>query len=227
MSKQDNYYKILSYLEERVKFDSDIGEEALKDFKATIRDNKYVSTYIRAFKEQMQGYDSIDDFIRGMDKMENNKKTFDDVVPYMIRDILNSPFNYSSIQNDPIKLINDMIFNALEREGKICDFRDSVNSDKKFGRCQSDEHYEVIDDEPVIPLTEDEQKEFDKLREDGNGEEYDKLIDKFNPETELELTLGQDIDTSKFDDNDTYYVCSKCIEYIRDNGDCEVSCDME
>lgn len=222
--KETNYYKILEFLDKKVE-SNELLLDDVKAFKEIIRDNKYVSTYIRSLKLKMEPYKTIDDFIRTMDKMESNKKTFDDVVEYEVRQILDSIWSYEP-GKDPIKMIHYIITQAMEREGKICDFRDSVNPDKIFGRCQSDEHYEAIDDEPIIPLTEEEQKEFDKLREEGNGDEYDKFIDKFNPEQELELTLYQDCDINKFDDNHAEYVCSKCMDYIRDNGDCEVSCDM-
>jgi len=230
MTSDENYYKILSYLDERVKIDSDIDEESLKEFKATIRDNKYVSTYIRAFKEQMQGYDSIDDFIKMMDKHDVTK-SFDDVVPYMIRDILNTPFDYSRMQNDPIKLLNEIISNALEREGKLCDFRDSVHPETKFGRCQNEEHNEMVDDDLGAFLTEDECKQFQDMAENDDGKDlstdpYHVFYDKITPETELILYLGTDMDIHKFDDNNPIYTCKKCDAFFKESGDCEVSCDM-
>lgn len=224
--KEENYYHALEFLDKAVK-NKEIDNEVVLDFKTMIRDNKYVSTYIRSLKLKMEGFSSTNDFVKAMDKMETNKKTFDDVVEYEVRQLMDSIWDYKA-GVDPIKVINDIVFNALEREGKICDFRDSVNPDKIFGRCQSDEHQEVIDDIPVIPFTEKEQKEYDRICEDEDGNEaYDKFIDNFNPEQELELTLGQDIDIHKFDDSDTYYICGKCMDYIRENGECEVSCDME
>jgi len=226
LDKEDNYYKILAYLDERVKFDSDIGEDALKDFKSIIRDNKYVSTYIRSLKLKMENYNSIDDFIKAMDKHEQSNK-MEDVVEYEVRQLMDSIWHYES-GKDPIELIHHIINNAIEREGKICDFRDSVNPDKITGSCQSEEHHEMVtDDITQYGLTEEELAEYDRIYEE-DGDAYEKFIDKFNPDNqELQLTLYQDLDINKFDDDHTEYVCSKCMDYIKDNGECEVSCDME
>ena len=226
MTSEENYYKILAYLDERVKFDSDIGAEALKDFKATIRDNKYVSTYIRSLKLKLEPYKKIDDFIKAMDK-HTMTKTIDDVVEYEVRQMLDSIWEYHP-GVDPMKIIHYIIDNAIEREGKICDFRDSIHPNKITGSCQGEDHREFVEDDPGFYLSDDEVEEYNKIcEEDDSDKAYEKFIDKFEPEEELELTLFPDMDINKFDDNETQYVCSKCMKNIRDNpGDCEVSCDM-
>jgi hypothetical protein len=222
--EEENYYHALDFLDKAVE-NKEIDSKVVLDFKTMIRDNKYVSTYIRSLRLKMDGFKSTDDFIKAMDK-HTMTKGIEDVVEYEVRQLMDSIWDYKA-GVDPIQVINDIIYNALEREGKICDFRDSVNPDKIFGRCQNDQHQEVIDDIPVIPFTEEEQKEYDRMCEDEDGNEaYHKFIDNFNPETELELTLGQDMDINKFDDSDTYYICGKCMEDCKENGECEVSCDM-
>ena len=222
----DPYYQVLEFLDTKQQA-NEIDADVLKSFKASIRDNKYVSTFIRALKNDLEGISNFDDFIRKMDKMQNNKKTWDDVVPYHVREALQSTFSVTQ-GIDPVKTLHYVIDNAIEREGKICDFRDSVNPDTKIGSCQNDEHLEIIDYQPIIPLTEDEQIVFDRIaKEESIDAACDKFIEKFNPDNqELELALGQDIDTNKFDDSDTYYICKKCMDSVKENNDCEVSCDL-
>lgn len=227
MQKEDNYYRILEFLDKKVE-SNELLLDDVKSFKEVIRDNKYVSTYIRSLKKKMENYKSIDDFIKAMDKHEKSKN-FKDVVEYEVRQILDSIWNYEP-GKDPIKMIHYIIDSAIEREGKICDFKDSANPDKKFGRCENDEHYEVTADDSLEYLTKEQRKEFDNISENskyGEDDAYGKFQDIFHPVEELELTLGQDCEINKFVDSDTYYICEKCMQKVKDYGECEVSCDME
>src|SRR3990167_5067573 len=195
--REESYYKILNFLREQAD-QKKINELDFKVFKEIIRDNKYVSTYLRAMKLHMDNYD--------------------------VRSVLNS-FYGSNYEVDPIKIMNNLINNALEREGKICDFRDSVNPDSITGRCQSGNHYELVGDD--VELSDDEQKKFDKINdEDGYESACQAFDDKFNPVQTLYLTLYSDDDTHKFNDYSTEYVCEKCRDDAVENNDCEVSCDM-
>jgi len=223
LTKDEKYWKVLEFLDKKV-IEKELDEKLLVNFKEIIRDNKYVSTYIRALKLKMTDLKSFDDFIRKMDKHEISKQ-FEDVVDYQIRDILDSTWSVKQ-GIDPIVVIHNILENAMRREGKICDFRDTANPDKKFGRCQSDRHNELVEDD--ISLTDEEQKIFNKINEK-DGYEYacDKFIDKFNPKQELHLTLYSDDDTSKYNDDSAEYVCQKCVDDANENAECEVSCDME
>src|SRR3990167_1925743 len=220
--REESYYKILNFLREQAD-QKKINELDFKVFKKIIRDNKYVSTYLRAMKLHMDNLTSIDDFIRMMDKHKDSKD-WDYLVNYDVRSVLNS-FYGSNYEVDPIKIMNNLINNALEREGKICDFRDSVNPDSITGRCQSGNHYELVGDD--VELSDDEQKKFDKINdEDGYESACQAFDDKFNPVQTLYLTLYSDDDTHKFNDYSTEYVCEKCRDDAVENNDCEVSCDM-
>jgi hypothetical protein len=223
LTKDEKYWQVLEFLDKKV-IDKELDEKLLVNFKEMIRDNKYVSTYIRALKLKMVDYKSIDDFIKKMDKHEVSK-SFEDVVDFQIRDVLDSTWSVKQ-GIDPIEVINNVIYHAMEREGKICDFRDTVNPSKKFGRCESDRHSEIVEDD--VSLTDEEQKIFDKIIEkDGYDSACDKFIDKFNPKQELHLVLYSDDDTSKYLDDLAEYVCQKCVDDANENAEYEVSCDME
>lgn len=224
IDKDAVYYDVLAFLEDKVK-QKEIDKEKVKIFKEKIRDNKYVSTYIRALKEKIKDINNIDDFIRLSDKEKQDKTWPHEYVDYEIKNIMDAIFG-SNYEVDPIKVIHHLINYAMEREGKICDFRDSVNPDKIMGRCQYENHYENAEDD--VELTEEEQVRFDEINEkEGWMEACFAFEDKFNPIQELTLTLYSDEDTHKFDDGSTEYVCAKCMEELQENNDCEVSCDME
>jgi len=140
-----------------------------------IRDNKYVSVYLRSLKKNLE---SINDYPEYQQKkMHWNRH--DDSKDFVHPNI-DSIFWLNQI--DPIKVMKKLVADGLAREGKICDFKDSVNPDTKFGICQSEYHNDDPDDDDV------------RIKE------------------ELFLTLYCDDDTSKFDDNLAEYICQKCID---------------
>jgi hypothetical protein len=205
--KQESYYQILDFLDYQNKT-GNVSDKALRDFKEVIRNNKYVSTYIRALKNNFDEIEvkTYDDYIRLEDKAKASKNIWSDRPPWILRNLI----EYNNI-TDPIVVIRNLIKVALEREGKICDFRDSVHSNKIFGVCQSENHLELAIDNDRATFNED-------------TEEYEMS----NEIEELELTLYSDDDTAKYNDHSTCYICKMCMEDLQENGDsAEVSCDLE
>ena len=134
-SKNDlTYWEIINFLEQSVK-EKKITDESVLIFKTMIRDNKYVSTYIRSLKNHFDKFESFEDYKKEMELMKNDREW-----KHYIHTNVRSLFGYFELQSDPIKVIKQLISDALEREGKICDFRDSINPQEKFGQCQSEYH---------------------------------------------------------------------------------------
>lgn len=121
-----------------------------------------------------------------------------------------------------------LIYHALDRQNKFCDWDDSKAIQTKKGRCEEDNHLENIE-EPIVPLTELQQKNFDKISEK-HGAYYakEKYLDNFNPsDQELKVIHGWDEDSAKLIQNEIYYICSACSEALA-NGDGGMPiCDSE
>jgi len=118
---------------------------------------------------------------------------------------------------------------GFDREDKFCDFDDSKFHDKtKIGSCQAEDHVESVD-EPIIPLTAEEQKDFDMIKDDkGFYEAQLKYASKFNPgNQELTPVYFADEESHKYND-EPQWICKLCADSL-DGGDCDVSvsCDME
>lgn len=118
---------------------------------------------------------------------------------------------------------------GFERESQFCDFDDSKFHDKtKIGSCQNEDHYENID-EPIISLTEKEQKEFNEITE--TNSRYEAMIKfekNYNPDNqELTAVYYPNEESHKYRD-EPEWICKTCSDGL-DGGDCEVSvsCDME
>lgn len=118
---------------------------------------------------------------------------------------------------------------GFERENQFCDFDDSKFHNKtKIGSCQSEDHYDTWD-EPIMPLTEEEQKEFDKIQETDSG--YDAMLKfskNYNPDNqELTPVYYPDEESHKYKD-EPEWICERCSDAL-DGGDCDisVSCDMD
>ena len=225
MTSDENYYKVLDFLDTAVK-NKQLDSEIVKSFKGAIRDNKYVSTYIRSLQKMMKNYNDVDDLIRAID-LDYNSKSFQTKLDYELENILDLGYGSKTWTQDPIKIINTIIFSAMQREGKLCDFRDSVNPQTKIGRCEAEEHCELLIE--GNQLTSEQKQKFDFInKNEGWKKACDSLEDELNPPNqELSLLLYSDEDTNKFDDNLTCYSCKACSEYSSENSDCEVSCDME
>jgi len=140
--KDEKYYDVLKFLEKAVD-DNKLPKSTVLTFKEIIRDNKYVSTYIKALKKSLE---SIVDFPDYQTHSRKWHKGYD--VNHFIHPNVTSVFWLNEI--DPIKVIKKTISDALAREGKICDFKDSVNPPTKFGYCQSTYHNEDEDDDVRI-----------------------------------------------------------------------------
>lgn len=220
--KNEKYWQVLEFLDKQVE-EKKLAPELLLNFKTMIRDNKYVSTYIRALKLKMENINTLDD-LANLQITQRDSKSFADKIPHEIQNIFEA-WSFSAIETDPVKAVNKLIKDALNREGKICDFRDSVLPETKIGRCESDNHYENVEDS--VELTDEEQEKFDAINEkDGWDSACIAFDDKYNPPNQtLRKTLYSDDDTAKFNDTHAEYICDTCYEDL--DGDCEVSCDME
>ena len=221
-TKEEQYYTVLQFLDEQTKR-GNLNPEALTSFKETIRDNKYISTYIRSLKSKMEKINSIEDVRRDIAR---STRLFDSSVSYEVKSLLRSIPNYTP-NIDPVNIINDIIYNALDREGKICDFRDSIFPDTKIGRCEYGNHGEDIPVEDILTEKQNEKfKEIGKKQDWGTAYEY--FEDELNPSNqELTMILYQDEDTHKFVDDESCYACKTCCDGMSESGDCEVVCDME
>ena len=220
-TKEEQYYTVLQFLDEQAKKCS-LNPEALTSFKETIRDNKYVSTYIRSLKVKMEKINSINDVISDIAK---SPRLFDSNISDEVKSLLQCIPNYTP-NIDPVNIINDIISNALYREGKICDFRDSIHPDTKIGRCEY-VHHENIQVEDI--LTEKQHEKFKEIEKKQDwGTAHDHFEDTLNPSNqELTMILYQDEYTRKFVDDDSCYACKTCCDGMSESGDCEVVCDME
>ena len=99
-----------------------------------------------------------------------------------------------------LEAVKSILYNALERKGKFCDFNDSKFHDTvKRGVCQCEDHDSNL----------------------GWAEE-----DKPNKDLELKPVYYADEDTMKFNDDPEWW-CKECRDSQDDACDVEVSCDME
>ncbi len=137
--KNDKYYDVLKFLDKAVE-EKKLPKSTLVTFKEMIRDNKYVSVYIRSLKKSLE---SIDDYPAYFKRSLSWKKG--EFSEKFIHPNVTNIFWLNEI--DPIKVIKKTITDALAREGKVCVFDDSVNPQTKFGFCQSEYHNE--DDDAV------------------------------------------------------------------------------
>ena len=137
--KNEKYYDVLKFLDKAVE-QKKLSKSTLLTFKRMIRDNKYVSVYIRSLKKSLE---SIDDYPAYQKRQETWQKEY--VSDQFIHPNVTSIFWLSEI--DPIKVIKKTVFDALAREGKICTFKDSVNQPTKFDYCQSEYHNEDNNDD--------------------------------------------------------------------------------
>lgn len=230
--EKEPYYKILEFLN----YENSLGhisDSDLLQFKTMIRDNKYVATYIRALKEKMGEIKTRDDLVK-LQEIARNSKSFNSEIDSTIEHLFDA-YSFSTIETDPIKLAIKLVNEALDRQGKICDFRDSVLPYTKIGRCENEEHYEIVYDsyqgnvDVTDILTEKELEEFEAIKEkEGEMEAYFKFQDKLNPSNQLlSLLLYSDDDTHKFNDTHGCYACQACADHAAENSECEVSCDMD
>ncbi len=142
--KDEKYYDVLKFLENAVEVKK-FPKSTLLTFKEMIRDNKYVATYVRSLKKNLE---SINDYPEYQQKkIQWNRH--DDSKDYVHPNI-DSIFWLNEI--DPIKVIKKLVIDGLNREGKICDFKDSVNPQTKIGYCQSEYHNE---DEDAVKIKEE------------------------------------------------------------------------
>jgi len=132
--KDEKYYDVLKFLEKAVE-QKKLPKSTVLTFKEMIRDNKYVSTYLRSLKKNLE---SIDDFPAYQKRNQTWHKGY--VSEQFVHPNITSIFGYNEI--DPIKIIKRVVFDGLAREGKICDFKDTVNPPTKFGYCQGEYHEE-------------------------------------------------------------------------------------
>jgi len=136
--KDEKYYDVLEFLEKSVD-QKKLPKSTVLTFKEMIRDNKYVATYLRSLKKNLE---SINDYPQYQQK--NSRKFSKAYDPNdFTHPNIDSIFWLNEI--DPIKIIKKLVSDGLNREGKICDFKDSVNPQSKFGYCQSEYHNEDED----------------------------------------------------------------------------------
>jgi len=142
--KDDKYYDVLKFLDKAVE-EKKLPKSTLLTFKEMIRDNKYVSVYIRSLKKSLE---SINDYPAYHQQSESWRKGF--TSEKFIHPNVTSIFWLNEI--DPIKVIKKTVMDALAREGKVCVFDDSVNPQTKFGFCQSEYHN---DNEDAVSIKEE------------------------------------------------------------------------
>jgi len=140
--KDDKYYDVLKFLEKAVE-DKKLPKATVLTFKEMIRDNKYVATYLRSLKKNLESIDDYPQYQQKKIQWNRHDDSKDFVHPN-----IDSIFWLNEI--DPIKIIKKLVTDGLNREGKICDFKDSVNPQTKFGYCQSEYHNEGENDESNI-----------------------------------------------------------------------------
>lgn len=159
-------------------------------------------------------------------KVHGNSLNMDDICEYNNENPKLQLDIFSNVTE--IKKLVTFLRNGFDREKQFCDFNDSKFHDQtKIGRCQEENHYEVVD-QPLIPLTNEEQKEFDRIAEQhGLYIAQTTFVDNFNPDNQkLTPTFYCDEETQKFKD-DPVWVCEACSDSLSEDCDCMVSCDMD
>lgn len=184
--KNEKYYDVLKFLDKAVE-QKKLSESTLLTFKEMIRDNKYISTYLRSLKKNLE---SINDFPAYKEQSESCREDF--AFKKFIHPNVTSIFWLNEI--DPIKIIKKVVSDGLAREGKICDFKDTVNPSTKFGCCEGEYHSENDEDDVRIKeklfLTlycDDDTNKFDD-----NMAEYvcQKCIDSSEVDCEVSCDMG-------------------------------------
>lgn len=180
--------------------------------KADIIPKLYQAAYVEAEFQKMKDVDEKTDL----------KEKFKWKMEYYVQDI---------VEGKPLRVVHSLLRKAHDRRDEICDFADAVQPEQIKGRCQYENHSENLDYTPIVPLSESQQKEFDKLCEDENScviEVLPQFIDHFNPDNQnLQLILDFGDDESKVQKDGGHYACDRCMEEIRDNSEGNISCDLD
>lgn len=188
--------------------DTDEGRKLSNTLKkADIIPKLYQYAYVESLHKLLAKFKSVDKLVENLKYSYSHEK-------YLIE------------KENPLNAVKGILAKAHERQNEICDFEDSTLDQHSMGKCQDENHLEGIDQDI---LTEEESKTFDKINEEkGYIEACDHFIDKFNPEDQaLTLILNFNDDETKCIKDDGYYVCDSCLEAIQDNGDGNISCDLE
>jgi len=225
---QKDINEIISILENHTNITK--GEPLAKKLKsAEIIPALYVMTYLQAVNKvrentQVPAPES---------SIENMKKNDFTKFKEALKQNYHLNLDYGIGNEGEFKGLCRLLDSALQRKEMICDYNDSKFPLKKIGRCSCEEHSEVIDHTPVIPWSDELQKQYDH---ECNVEERDiyevqnekPFIDYFNPKTqEVELVLEYDDDSGKWINSVYCYACKKCLEYMQENAEGGVSCDMD
>lgn len=218
--EKEPYYKIIEFLDYQNSLGL-ISDSDLLEFKKTIRDNKYVATYIRSLKSHLHDETILkySDYKFAMQKHDKSKNSID-LVPWIIRNL----FLYKTEDelSDPVQVIRNLIQEALEREGAICDIRDSVQSQYKFGICENENHDELWREKNYT------QNDWNKWNELSDHKFPSKEMPVPKTYEKLYITLYGKDEISKYDDSHAIYVCKMCVNDLYECGDGpEVSCDLD
>lgn len=204
--RQESYYTVLNFIESKVR-EGTLSSELVRDFKTICRDNKYVATYIRSLKPNLE---EMKDFKTVSQKLNSDQSSEKWDVNPNVREL----FGWKPIEApDSVQLLLKLVNDALEREGTICDFRDSIHPEKVMGYCASENHAEVLQD------ADDDRAYYDEKDEEWKVKE---VLE------ELEMTLYSQVEINKYNDSYPIYICKLCMKDLQENGDsAEVSCDMD
>lgn len=176
----------------------------------------YVYTYVKKVRDELK-------LLKG-DQKSIDQDEFESLIEEQSKLQLHM-FNTSTEANKLLKFLE----NGFTREHQFCDFDDSkFHGQTKIGPCESEDHNE-IQDEPVTPLTDEEQKEFDKIEDEKCWDDArEKFQKNFNPDVELKPIWYPDDETKKWDDEDVRWICHGCLtNNDAADSDFDVSCDMD
>jgi len=156
---------------------SDVLAKKIEDF--DIIPKLYVYTYLKRINQEIIGSldETFDEFEGKIDALQG--------------------LDMDCINKNNFKGIKKLLEIAFNRENYICDFEDTKNPSKKFGKCQCESH----------------------------SESYDNQEEDANKQQELTLVLMPDEFNKKFDDSSAEYWCEDCADQAEP--DCEVTCDMD
>lgn len=140
----------------------------------------YVYTYLKRINQEITGSldETFDEFEAKIDAFQG--------------------LDMDCINKNNFKGIKKLLEIAFNRENYICDFNDTKNPSKKFGKCECESHSEDFE----------------------NDEEA-------NKSQELTLVLMPDEFNKKFDDNSAEYWCENCADQAEPDCEVTCDMDIE
>ncbi len=190
---QKQINKIITILE------ADKSEEVIKLInalkKADIIPAMYMMVYIKKINGLMKKCEIKNNEMKLRHDIEQWKKILDQNYQLELNAFIDTPEKFSGAFW--------LVYHAIERLNKFCDFDDSNAPPTKRGRCECEYHEEWMEEE-------------------NKKEGMEK-----NPVTDLTVTHGFDEDSAKMLHDEAYYICKHCSKVGEEQDGGYPVCDTE